>query len=545
MKEYFQEIVNQTKQNKFFLLVIPALYFVIANYFQQMTGLYSLRSIDPEYIYFISGLSVANGELELGHIDNPGTPLQFLLAIIFRVIYLFRSGNVPLIEDALANADLYLATSNLVIIFIVTLILLFAGIKVFRISQKLSYGVLIQTIPFYTGIFYGNVGRVTPENILPVPVVILSVLLLLLIRNQLKPESKKTAFLMAFTMALGLSIKLTFFPLLIIPFIVISTWKNKGVYVLTTIVSFFAFALPATLQINTFWHWVKALFFKSGQYGTGKDTIIDIHTIGPNLSKLLNQNEVFVLVLACFSILALLVFISDRKRTFNIQIRIALALILASVLQILLVSKHFEQRYFVNALFLIPLMIICGLELTKRWHVHLKYLSVSAVVSFVFLLSFAKTQVKPIQQLSVHLEKEQQKRMPAYHYFKGLEEDAIKIFVPGYYNCPSPEYALRFSYGWAGKQKELYKPYLTKLFPNTIIFYFWDGTFNVWGETPDLNQSGREIYVYSEHYKHFDLIQKELNKHIESQFDLIEDFRNEASNEVIYKLQVKTESEED
>ena len=57
------------------LLIAPFAYFFLGSYVHQVIGLYSLRSADPEYIYFISGLSIADGKFMLGHIDNPGTPL--------------------------------------------------------------------------------------------------------------------------------------------------------------------------------------------------------------------------------------------------------------------------------------------------------------------------------------------------------------------------------------------------------------------------------------------------------------------------------------
>ena len=68
------------------LLIAPFAYFFLGSYIHQVIGLYSLRSADPEYIYFISGLSIADGKFMLGHIDNPGTPLQYLTALVFSVL---------------------------------------------------------------------------------------------------------------------------------------------------------------------------------------------------------------------------------------------------------------------------------------------------------------------------------------------------------------------------------------------------------------------------------------------------------------------------
>ena len=524
------------KAAKYALAIFPILYILLGYYFQEMTGLYSLRSIDPEYIYFISGLSVANGQLELGHIDNPGTPLQFLLALLFRIIYAFRPQNVPFIEDALANSDMYLTVSNLITIVIIGAFLFYAGKRVYNQTRNIGYALLIQTTPFLTGIVYGNMGRVTPENILPIPAILLCMVLIKLIIDKEEPTKNTTAIL-SLIGAFGLSIKLTFLPLLIIPFFSIKGWKNKLLYSGLTPIFFFCIALPATLQIETFWNWVKALFFNSGQYGKGEGSIINLESMIPNISKMWNENDTFFFIfIAFFLVLVLSGFVNNENRN-KVLYRIALGIIIAILIQVFLVSKHFEQRYFVNVLFLIPLMIISVVEASRRWHLKLKRINIGFIVALTFILSISGEQLKVIQHLSGHLANQQKMRMPALHYFKGIEENAIKVFVPGYYNCPSPEYALRFSYGWAGKQKVLYEPYLAKLFPNSILYYFWDGSFNFWGEKPELNQPEKSIYVYLEHYKHLQIINEELKKHLHSEFILKETFKNTASNEVIYKVE--------
>jgi hypothetical protein len=73
------------------LILMPVVYFIAGSYFRNLLGNLSLRSCDPEYIYFMSGLTLSDGLLKIGHIDNPGTPLQVFLAITFRIVYFFRA----------------------------------------------------------------------------------------------------------------------------------------------------------------------------------------------------------------------------------------------------------------------------------------------------------------------------------------------------------------------------------------------------------------------------------------------------------------------
>ncbi len=61
--------MNNLKQifaeRKWLLLVIPFFYFALAIYFRILMNNPSLRSIDPEYIYFISGLGIAEGHFKI------------------------------------------------------------------------------------------------------------------------------------------------------------------------------------------------------------------------------------------------------------------------------------------------------------------------------------------------------------------------------------------------------------------------------------------------------------------------------------------------
>ena len=71
----------QRKYYLFILAVIPVVYVLAGFYFNQLIGIFSLRNMDPEYIYFLSGLGIANGHFHIGHFDNPGTPLQVLIGL--------------------------------------------------------------------------------------------------------------------------------------------------------------------------------------------------------------------------------------------------------------------------------------------------------------------------------------------------------------------------------------------------------------------------------------------------------------------------------
>jgi hypothetical protein len=171
------------KRRFFWLLLFPILYFAIGSYFHNVNGLYSVRGADPEYIYFINGLSIANGMLKVGNIDHPGVPFDYIMALSLRITHFFRSTNAPFNLDVLAHPDLYLRVANLLIIMLVMLIILVAGYITMNLTNNLWYALIVQFSPFCTDIIYGNIGRLPTENLVPVPVILLILVLLKMIEE--------------------------------------------------------------------------------------------------------------------------------------------------------------------------------------------------------------------------------------------------------------------------------------------------------------------------------------------------------------------------
>ena len=524
------------------LLLAPLAYFFLGSYIHQIIGLYSLRSADPEYIYFISGLSVANGKLMLGHIDNPGTPLQYLAALVFRGLYYLRNHQVPFNEDVLGNADLYLRILNLVLTGVVTVFMYWAGKAAFKITNSLSYSILLQLSPLFTNIIFGNIGRITPENLMPIPVMLLSLLILKMVFLPKEEQAQKQWLWFGLISAFGLSIKLTYFPLWIIPLILLETWKDRFRYSATAVSAFFVMALPVTLQINIFWGWIKGLFLHSGQYGKGDSNIVNWNTVLPNFNNLWNENRDFIKVILILAVVLIVSFFYKKEKQKGLLQRISLAILCAVFIQIAIVCKQFESRYFIPAIMLFPVSLIMILEFLKSLSPSFSKFRSPPIVVIVFLSFYFGNQIPVIQSLSSSLDQEKTKKMPALNYMANLEKDAVKFLLPGGYGCPSPEYALMCSYGWAGKQKEFFKPVLAKLFPDTYIYYPWDKTVNFWGNEPNIKETTRPVYIYLENNNLKDVFFADTKAYFPEQYELVRTFFNETTNEAVYKL-VKAASE--
>jgi hypothetical protein len=530
---------------KILLLLLPLVYLLAGAYFRNLLGNLSLRSVDPDYIYFMSGLTLSDGVLKLGHFDNPGTPLQILIALIFKIIYLFRPTPTPYLEDVFLHPDLYLSITNILITSLTAALLWYAGRKIFQATGSVFYALLIQTAPFLPVIWYDLIGRIAPELMMPFPVVILTVLIILISKKE-NPISNRYLFFFSLVSAFGLSVKLTFLPIWFIPFMIMEGWKKKLLFLGISLGLFFLIAFPVTLQIDFFWSWIKNLFIHSGQYGGGESNILDINSLRSNLKELFGYERQYFYLFAGLACLFLVYLIRFRKNAEKRMVLITLAVILTVIIQVLMVGKHYAHRYFIPVLMLLPLIVYLMCELTSK----LLPVRVAKLIVTVGIMAFFAWSIQihsrwlPLKTVAMGNDIEH--RLPTWHFASMLDKDSYKVITSQNYGCPFIEYTLMYSMAWACNAKKTeYAPVLGKLYPYTYVYSTWDNSLRYWGEKFDAGKipgSGHKIYLYLERDEE-DLYNKTILKLSEENgspvnFERIPLYQNPTTKEVIYQLKV-------
>jgi len=175
--------------------ILPVILFLTGLHYRHQLIVYHISTVDPEYAYLYNGLNIARLNFHLGHIDHPGTPVQMTVAFTIRVVHLF-SGQGLLSDDVMKNPEKYLLASNLVLIILITVALFVLGYFVERITKNLALSFLIQLSPFSSYIVMVALGRVTPEPMLLVAVILLIAMsFIYLYSNNEQKQTKHTLFL--------------------------------------------------------------------------------------------------------------------------------------------------------------------------------------------------------------------------------------------------------------------------------------------------------------------------------------------------------------
>ncbi|MFV0593495.1 MAG: hypothetical protein ACK5M7_19140 [Draconibacterium sp.] len=486
---------------KLLLLIIPAFYLFAGLNFRLILENISLRSIDPEYIYFISGLSIAEGHLKVAHIDNPGTPLQFLIALVFRITYLFRGNSMSFAEDVLSHSDLYLSIVNMVITLLLSVALLITGKYTLKKTGSVCYAILFQTFLFIPVIWYEIIGRITPELLMPLPIMAISMLYLRQVADQKEKFSWKELILFAAILGFALSIKLTMVLLFILPAISVTGWKRKLYVIVLSLIFFLIFSIPVTLQLENFWHWIRDLFLHSGQYGSGEKNIVDLTLMKENIEKIVHLDRYYlflVLMGIALSIFSFAWFLKHKNTKGLRLVKFTFSILAAILLQVLVTSKQFQPRYFIPALLLAPVLLYFLLEILKTYFPQKTVFTGINVFLVIFFIWNINRQFGTIDYTSEAMQNSMNERIKSWHLAESFEKESIKIIVSQDYGSPFKEYALLYSTAWsANKLKPYYAEILGKLYPNTYQYTTWDGKFRYWANEFDPEKIiGQNLPVY-------------------------------------------------
>ncbi|RPI45086.1 MAG: hypothetical protein EHM46_02095, partial [Bacteroidetes bacterium] len=213
------------------LYLIPALILAWSVYLHFYAGPFYLRSIDPEYIYLVSGLNCATLDFNrIGHVDNPGTFLQLLTGLFFRIIHLF-AGNRDLFTDVIANPEVYLAASAMMLSVVTSILILWLGRLAYRYTGDFPGALVLQATTFFSVVNLGTYSRYNPERLMMTILVIFFIIYIKYLYDSRFNASKFAAW-SGIVMGAGLATKFNFLPVLVLPLFLLPRWRYRGSYVL-------------------------------------------------------------------------------------------------------------------------------------------------------------------------------------------------------------------------------------------------------------------------------------------------------------------------
>jgi hypothetical protein len=278
---------------------------------------------------------------------------------------------------------------------------------------------------------------------------------------------------------LGISVKVTFFPLVIIPLVILHRIRNKLIYGLCSAGVLIICTLPIKQYYLKVFNWFVSLIIHSGIYGQGESNIIDTQTYLTNLKSIITHGPIFssVLIISLIILIWSVLSPSIRKIAFeNVSFRLLFAVAMAQAFSVVMVAKHWtidRHRYLLPALSMSALVLFLIFRYLKQNKLEVKFShkGTSYIIGIVMVLLCLLIS-KNVNDVYVDLKQKKEKSMNIYMTAQSEFKDYAKIY---YYRSSSPLYALKFGNEFSGN---VHSTLLKKMYPNTYFFNIWSKKYS-------------------------------------------------------------------
>jgi hypothetical protein len=458
------------------LLILPILLFISARLLRIAQGPYYLNFEDPSYVYLINSLNVAL-RYPVGHFDHPGTTVQIIGAVIIRLYHRISNSDVNIIKDVLSRPEKYLSLINVGLILISSAVLFLIVFLTYTLSRNILLSLLIQLSPFVSyQIFYGYKVVASDNLLITASLCFTGILIYYLITvNAGKDPPLRFVIVFAVICGLGLATKISFFPLISIPLILINGVKNKLIFLLLVFVSFIIFVFPAISNYDKFVFWLWNLFLHSGNYGTGSTTVVDFPSFLQSIKSIFLLDPVFAVSYFLSAITLMLIFFITRKNADftdkqKKELKLLLSIVVAVTIQIIAVAKQYRQHYMIPSLILTMLSLsLCASLFSycfKKLKLRYVYLS---IVIIILITSFYKIGYS--YNVALWL------RGEAYEVNTYVKKNSSNTLVISSFGSANKEFALAFGVSYSGREIKLYKSILSEIQNENIFYLPWYDEF--------------------------------------------------------------------
>lgn len=461
------------------LCIVPVLLFSLSYLFAVLRGPYYLgRNLDPEYAYLLNSLDILH-LVAPGHTDHPGTPLQLLGALVILAHYgitsLFHS-TLSIQDEVLTHPESYLRSINLSLNGLILLLGILNGKKILQLKGNWILVAAIQFTPFLFTTLLVSTARVSPEPLLLVVVLCLSLILIPAFTAQGRITSSKTSLLLGIILGIGIATKVTALSLLLLVLLP-RRIKDKALALASSIVSFFIFSMPSWARLPRLAQWLISIFLRDGRYGHGDIGLPNLEALQTSTGDLLSADPGFFVFLGLASgtwLYLLLKHRSSSASTKSSRDHIYVIALLLTILagQTAIIIKHPPIHYMVPVMALVgPFMLFLFVVLERQW----RHNAQSRVLTFglsavlgIGLLSSLSNGIGELRTAIAYRASVMEAQQLIETSFQGCE-------VIGYYRSSSLAYALAFGDNFS---RTKFASALARLHSEPVFYHIWSQTFH-------------------------------------------------------------------
>ena len=462
------------------LAAIPLFLIVIAMVMYDMiVPIYGgLNGYDYEsaYNYVLNGVGLIQGYVP-GHIDHPGTPLQLLCGLIaYASWFLARLvGQTSLAFNPAVVKDLegYIRLISFLLLGMNALAIFYLGLRIWRAAGSLPIALLAQTGFLFLGFMMPRLVYLSSEAIVifAATMAMASLADVLFSETKSKRVGTQQSVAIAFFIALGVTTKVTFLPLVLL-LAVLPTTRAKLTGLLATVSFAALFLLPIFSQLPRVFNWFVAIGSHTGSYGGGNAGFLDFTALPERITYFQQQSPMlFLAAYACLAAAGLRLVGPDEGRPKGVRLQsVKIATLLFTILaaQLLLAVKHFGLHYILPALSISSAVLAWSLNdvLQTQFSERSRTIVATAITIFLVLIS-----VHQIGGSFRQLDGARRERDIALTLLKRTLDAHPNAIVIGCYRVRERGFGLQFA---AGYLDQAFAHQLVNYMPQPISYNRWN-----------------------------------------------------------------------
>ncbi|MGQ8337679.1 glycosyltransferase family 39 protein [Sunxiuqinia sp. A32] len=453
--------------------------------------------IDAEFVCLLNGLNIALLNFDnIGYFVHPGTPFIIITGVFIRIIHVFI-GKDQLFTDLISHTETYLRLSSSLLMILTFTILVWGGKKVYRKGENLLGLIIIQSSFLLSEICLHLPTRYTADRLLPILVFIFAIYTIEYLRENIREN--KYALLCGLFLGIGLATKLNFLPIIVIPFFLIRKIKPIIVFVGSLLLSTFISLLPVISKLKYFKNFILAIYSHEGMYGQGKSQIINIEMLKENINTIVRYNSTFtILLLASLVLILFFLFKPDLRKKNQNQYYLFIAFIFSSIIQILMVSKHFKDYY------LAPILAILGLILFQISDILFHNLKIKKSILSIVLVLTLIVLITPSFKLLRHADRTikriEERKLSAKFLLDNRKPTDWLFTEASWKSDPTIENGLLWGISYVARRND-YIDYFKEVYPRVITFEGPDNKISQFrcgdADEQEILKSGDDILLVS------------------------------------------------
>lgn len=458
---------KETIVKKGFLLMIPLMVTIFTVMMKQAAGPYWLGvNSDPAYLYLINALYLLDHKVPF-FTDHPGITLELLGALVIKIL----TGGNGIVDKVLSDPERYLNAIHRMIFISYMASFLIMSFYALRKTKNVLFVLFLQTSALFllTLKSYMSGDYVLPvmvnvnsDAFLPMVVNFYMMLVLKLFYDHRSADDARTAVLFGMVCGAGVTTKLTFLPLLLLPMILLRGWKCRGIFVGAFFLTAGLILSPVSSRYAEILDWIKQISVERSSIGKYL----------ADLKGLLMAHWPLTILMGVGGLVVIDQWMAFRKTPPAPAVRqhtvFLSVLILVLTIQFMLVARHAGPHYMSPAYSIFGLILgwmYGGITTKTKNHQPL-----AGLVIAVLTIGGASYALAYHQHL-------RQTNQAIYHFSQKIfNEYAKDCTVFSFYRSSSLPMAIRFAEGHGNFR--YYTEILMEKYPGALFYNSWQRVFH-------------------------------------------------------------------